>query len=167
MDPHSGLGELAGDTGGLLIRNTNDLSAGFRRVDEDMRNYYVLTYVPSNDVFDGKFRTIKVNVKRGGIDVAVAQGLLRRARSRRVAREDVRGARAGDARRHAGAQRVSRTGRRREVPRARSAWGWSRSWWRCRRPTSRSCRPKTSRRSTPTSRSLSVSGTRPTRSCAS
>ena len=74
MDPHSGLGELAGDTGGLLIRNTNDLSAGFRRVDEDMRNYYVLTYVPSNDVFDGKFRTIKVNVKRGGVDVASRKG---------------------------------------------------------------------------------------------
>ncbi len=39
-----------------------------------MRNYYVLTYVPSNDVFDGKFRTIKVNVKRGGIDVASRKG---------------------------------------------------------------------------------------------
>jgi VWFA-related protein len=74
LDPHSGLGELAGDTGGLLIRNTNDLSAGFRRVDEDMRNYYVLTYVPSNDVFDGKFRTIKVNVKRGGVEVASRKG---------------------------------------------------------------------------------------------
>jgi VWFA-related protein len=74
MDPHSGLGELADDTGGLLVRNTNDLSAGFRRVDEDMRNYYVLTYVPTNDVFDGKFRTIKVNVKRGGADVASRKG---------------------------------------------------------------------------------------------
>ncbi len=74
MDPHSGLGELANDTGGLLVRNTNDLRAGFRRVDDDMRNYYVLTYVPSNDVFDGKFRTIKVNVKRGGVDVSSRKG---------------------------------------------------------------------------------------------
>jgi len=74
LDPHSGLGELAGDTGGMLIKNTNDLSAGFRRVDEDMRNYYVLTYVPTNDVFDGKFRTIKVNVNRGGTDVASRKG---------------------------------------------------------------------------------------------
>ena len=73
-DPHSGLGELAGDTGGLLIRNTNDLSAGFRRVDDDMRNYYVLTYVPTNDTFDGKFRTIKVNVKRSGVDVSSRKG---------------------------------------------------------------------------------------------
>ena len=74
LDPHSGLGELAGDTGGMLIKNTNDMSAGFRRVDEDMRNYYVLTYVPTNEVFDGKFRTIKVNVKRGGTDVASRKG---------------------------------------------------------------------------------------------
>jgi len=74
MDPHSGLGELADDTGGLLVRNTNDLRAGFRRVDDDMRNYYVLTYVPTNDVFDGKFRTIKVNVKRSGMDVSSRKG---------------------------------------------------------------------------------------------
>ena len=83
------------------------------RVDEDMRNYYVLTYVPSNDIFDGKFRTIKVNVKRGGVDVAVAQGLLRRARARHAAGADLRGACAGDARRHARAQRISRFARSR------------------------------------------------------
>jgi VWFA-related protein len=74
LDPHSGLTELSDDTGGLLVRNTNDLSAGFRRVDSDMRNYYMLTYVPSNSVFDGKFRTVKVNVKRGGVDVAARKG---------------------------------------------------------------------------------------------
>lgn len=73
-DPHSGLGELAQDTGGLLISNTNDLAAGFRRVDEDMRNYYVLSYVPSNDTFDGKFRSIRVEVKRGGLSVASRKG---------------------------------------------------------------------------------------------
>ena len=74
LDPHSGLGELTDDTGGMLIKNTNDLSAGFRRVDDDMRNYYVLTYVPSNDLFDGKFRNIKVNVKRSGADVSSRKG---------------------------------------------------------------------------------------------
>ena len=74
LDPHSGLTELSNDTGGLLVRNTNDLSAGFRRVDSDMRNYYMLTYVPTSAVFDGKFRTIKVNVKRGGVEVASRKG---------------------------------------------------------------------------------------------
>jgi VWFA-related protein len=74
LDPHSGLNELSSSTGGLLVRNTNNLSAGFRRVDDDMRNYYMVTYVPSNAVFDGKFRTIRVNVKRGGVDVASRKG---------------------------------------------------------------------------------------------
>ena len=62
-DPHSGLGQLADQTGGFLIANTNDLRGGFERIDTDMRNYYVLTYVPKNAVFDGKFRTIDVKVK--------------------------------------------------------------------------------------------------------
>ena len=74
LDPHSGLNELSSSTGGLLVRNTNNLSAGFRRVDDDMRNYYMLTYVPTNANLDGKFRTIKVEVKRGGVEVASRKG---------------------------------------------------------------------------------------------
>jgi len=73
-DPHSGLGELAEGTGGILIGNTNDLTGGFKRIDQDMRNYYMLSYVPKNDRFDGKFRTISVKVKRGGTDVAARKG---------------------------------------------------------------------------------------------
>jgi hypothetical protein len=73
-DPHSGLGQLADETGGILIRNTNDLTDGFRRIDQDMRNYYMLSYVPKNDRLDGKFRTIAVKVKRGGAEVAARKG---------------------------------------------------------------------------------------------
>ncbi|MGB2714565.1 MAG: VWA domain-containing protein [Vicinamibacterales bacterium] len=73
-DPHSGLGQLADETGGILIRNTNDLTGGFRRIDQDMRNYYMLSYVPKNDRLDGKFRTIAVKVKRGGAEVAARKG---------------------------------------------------------------------------------------------
>ena len=73
-DPHSGLGQLADETGGILIRNTNDLTGGFRRIDQDMRNYYMLSYVPKNDTLDGKFRTIAVKVKRSGLDVAARKG---------------------------------------------------------------------------------------------
>jgi VWFA-related protein len=73
-DPHSGLGQLADETGGILIRDTNDLTGGFKRIDQDMRNYYMLTYVPKNDKFDGKFRTISVRVKRTGLDVAARKG---------------------------------------------------------------------------------------------
>jgi VWFA-related protein len=73
-DPHSGLGQLADETGGLLIRNTNDLTGGFKRIDQDMRHYYMLSYMPKNDRLDGKFRTIAVKVKRSGVDVAARKG---------------------------------------------------------------------------------------------
>ena len=73
-DPHVVLGQLTDETGGLLIRNTNDLAGGLKRVDQDMRNYYMLSYVPKNDTFDGRFRTIAVNVKRPGVEVAARKG---------------------------------------------------------------------------------------------
>ena len=74
MDPHAGLGQLAEETGGFLIANTNDLRAGFERIETDMRNYYMLTYVPTNDTFDGKFRQIGVKVKRPGVNVHSRRG---------------------------------------------------------------------------------------------
>jgi len=74
MDPSSGLGELADKTGGFLIQNTNDLRGGFTRIESDMRNYYMLTYVPKNDTFDGKFREINVKVKRGGVSIHSRKG---------------------------------------------------------------------------------------------
>ena len=49
---------LAEDTGGFLVRDTNDLGSAFRRIDEDNRFHYLLTYSPKNEHFDGKFRTI-------------------------------------------------------------------------------------------------------------
>jgi VWFA-related protein len=74
MNPHAGLGDLAESTGGFLIANTNDLWAGFRRIETDMRNYYLLTYVPQNDAFDGRFREIAVKVRRPGVRVHARNG---------------------------------------------------------------------------------------------
>ncbi|HEU4925844.1 MAG TPA: VWA domain-containing protein [Vicinamibacterales bacterium] len=76
LDPHSGLARLAEDTGGFLIHDTNDLSSAFRRIDEDNRFHYLLTYSPLNGAFDGKFRTIHVNVKRDGMHVFARKGYL-------------------------------------------------------------------------------------------
>jgi VWFA-related protein len=73
-DPHSGLGMLAEQTGGFLIANSNNLRDGFSRIDTDMRNYYVLTYVPTNATFDGRFREIGVKVKRSGARVRARKG---------------------------------------------------------------------------------------------
>jgi VWFA-related protein len=73
-DPHSGLGQLADQTGGFLIANSNDLRDGFGKIETDMRHYYVLTYVPKNTNFDGKFREIDVKVKRPGVRVRSRKG---------------------------------------------------------------------------------------------
>jgi VWFA-related protein len=76
FDPHSGLSQLSEDTGGLLVANTNDFRRGLARVDSDMRNYYMLSYVPSNDRFDGKYRNITVKVHRPGLTVQHRKGYL-------------------------------------------------------------------------------------------
>lgn len=74
LNPQSGLGELANSTGGFLIADTNDLSAGLRRIDEDLRTHYVVTYVPKNTNLDGKFRQINVKLARGGLEVQTRKG---------------------------------------------------------------------------------------------
>jgi len=74
LSPHSGLGDLADQTGGFLIRNTNDLSAGLRRIDEDMRAHYVLTYIPKNQEYDGRFRQISLKLSRPNLDVQTRKG---------------------------------------------------------------------------------------------
>jgi hypothetical protein len=74
QDAHTGLGALAEQTGGLLFENTNDLRSGFDRIENDLRNYYLLGYTPGNDDFDGKFRSIEVRVKRPGVTVAARKG---------------------------------------------------------------------------------------------
>jgi VWFA-related protein len=74
QDPHTGLGALAQETGGLLFDSTNNLRQGFDRVDSDLRNYYLLGYTPNNDTYDGRFRTIDVKVQRPGVTVAARKG---------------------------------------------------------------------------------------------
>lgn len=74
LNPQSGLSDLANGTGGLLIADTNDLSSGLRRIDEDLRSHYVLTYAPKNQTLDGRFRQINVKVTRGGLDVQTRRG---------------------------------------------------------------------------------------------
>jgi VWFA-related protein len=72
--PHVGLSRLAEETGGFLMRDTNDLGAAFRRVAQDMHFHYVLGYTPSNADFDGRFRTVAVRVRRGGLSVQSRRG---------------------------------------------------------------------------------------------
>ena len=74
LDPRSGLGQLADQTGGFLIHDTNDLRAGLRRIDDDMRAYYVLTYTPKNEDYNGQFRHIEVKLKSQNLEAQTRKG---------------------------------------------------------------------------------------------
>jgi hypothetical protein len=76
MDPAIALGILTGQTGGLLIQNTNDLEKGIGLINDDRRNYYALTYSPTNAALDGTFRKIEVKVKRPGVVVRARSGYV-------------------------------------------------------------------------------------------
>lgn len=73
-NPDSGLGQLANDTGGFLITDTNDLKGRLQRVDEDLHSYYLLSYSPNNQKYDGHFRRIEVKLKRSGLSVQSRKG---------------------------------------------------------------------------------------------
>ena len=74
LNPESGLGQLADETGGFLVRDTNDATPGFRRIQEDMRFHYLVSYTPTNASFDGRYRTIAVKVARSGVTVQTRKG---------------------------------------------------------------------------------------------
>ena len=61
---HDDLQHLATGTGGILIRNQNDLLTGLSRVDEDLREAYTLVYQPAITNYDGSFRHIRVEVAK-------------------------------------------------------------------------------------------------------
>ena len=73
-NPDSALGDLARETGGLLIANTNDPGAFLQKVNEDLHAYYALSYTPKNQHYDGKFRQITIKVNRTGVEVQGRKG---------------------------------------------------------------------------------------------
>ncbi|MGE5127716.1 MAG: VWA domain-containing protein, partial [Betaproteobacteria bacterium] len=69
------LNALAEDTGGFLVRNTNDLGQGLARVLRDNEVYYLLAYEPTNAARDGRFRHLEVRVPgRAGLRVRTRSG---------------------------------------------------------------------------------------------
>jgi VWFA-related protein len=74
MSPEGGLGELANGTGGLFISSTNNPGVRLRQVDEDLHTYYLLSYSPKNQEFNGQFRQISLKVNRSGVEVQARKG---------------------------------------------------------------------------------------------
>ena len=65
---------LTDQTGGFMIRGTNDLTAGLRRVMEEQKGYYLIGYRPGDETFDRRFHRIKVRVKRPGLTLRTRTG---------------------------------------------------------------------------------------------
>ncbi|HXG67413.1 MAG TPA: VWA domain-containing protein, partial [Blastocatellia bacterium] len=74
LDPSASLSHLAHETGGFFINNTNDLAAGLRRIDEEIRTHYVMTYEPANTNYDGNFRQIRVKLNRADLRAQTRKG---------------------------------------------------------------------------------------------
>lgn len=71
-----GASSVAVDTGGMMIRNENNIGRALDTIADDAGRYYVLAYQPANLNFDGKYREIRVRVNREGVRVRARSGYL-------------------------------------------------------------------------------------------
>lgn len=69
------LAEFAARTGGLFMKNSNDLFKGLAEIDRDQRSYYLIYYAPTRDWESGEYRKISVRVKSdSGVTVRAREG---------------------------------------------------------------------------------------------
>src|SRR6266513_2980804 len=68
------LRDLAQQTGGTAIAETNDYRAPLRVAMDEVRTYYEAAYAPHIAVYDGKFRRISVRVDRADVVVHTRSG---------------------------------------------------------------------------------------------
>lgn len=87
---------VAVDSGGFVVRNTNDYRAAFADIAADTSTYYVLGYAPTLAP-DGTFRKITVRVRRPGVTVRARKGYVADARQFTAARSPAAGAAAAGA----------------------------------------------------------------------
>jgi VWFA-related protein len=65
---------LAKDTGGQAFYNTNDLATAITRAVNDGSRYYTLTYAPSDETLDGKFRAIEIRLTHENYKLSYRRG---------------------------------------------------------------------------------------------
>ncbi len=75
---HSDIDEIAERTGGKAFYNTNGLKQAVADVVESGANYYTLAYTPSNKSWDGKHRTIKLELTRPDLKLEYRHGYFAR-----------------------------------------------------------------------------------------
>jgi len=65
---------LSEDTGADALRGANKLEEFRKVMDTDLNHYYQLSFYPRQDEADDGYHKIKVNVKRGGLDIRFRKG---------------------------------------------------------------------------------------------
>jgi VWFA-related protein len=70
----SGMSQLAASTGGVYFHESNDVLKELQTAVGDGREYYVLTYIPTNSSQDGKFRKIGVEMRDRTVNVRAKEG---------------------------------------------------------------------------------------------
>jgi VWFA-related protein len=76
--PLDSIRTLGESTNGMAIVDSNNVEAGMRRAAADFNSFYLLGYVSTNSKPDGRYRKIKVTVKRPGVQVRAREGYLSR-----------------------------------------------------------------------------------------
>ena len=72
----NGVRELAQQTDGAVVLNTNDVRGATARMMADLGSYYLMNYYSTNTKLDGRFRRITVRAKRDGVEVRARPGYL-------------------------------------------------------------------------------------------
>jgi VWFA-related protein len=71
---HDALETIARDTGGRYFGNSNDLDHAIQSALMESSSYYMLGYYPSNKKWGGKFRQVKLQVDRQGVQLRYRRG---------------------------------------------------------------------------------------------
>jgi VWFA-related protein len=74
IDSQETMLDIARETGGRAYINQNEIKNGVERAFQDSQASYTLGYYPENKKYDGKYRQIKVKVKRDGVEVQSRRG---------------------------------------------------------------------------------------------
>jgi hypothetical protein len=74
IDSQETMREMARETGGRAYVNQNEIKVGVERAFADEAAAYTIGYYPENKKYDGRYRGIKVKVKRDGIEIQNRRG---------------------------------------------------------------------------------------------
>ena len=74
LDLRAGAEMVAKETGGFLVRNSNDFQ--LQRVMTDQEGYYLIGYRPTSETFNRQFHHIKARVKRPGLSLRTREGFF-------------------------------------------------------------------------------------------